>query len=374
MDYIYNFFGSVTGWIYLFCWILCVLALEKKSVFIDRLATLCLIVFSFVFFGLRDRYSGTDTKNYLDYYDALGDGREIDFVMEPLFELFSQGLLILNSGQAYIFTLLAIQILAVVLLSSFVELRFYSTLLMMFISFLPGLDLMTNGLRQGVGLSFVALIWAFAWGKNFPVRFLLLPAFLFHKSFYAFSAFSLLPVFKSEKILWKGSVLSIALSTLIVLIWQVVDAASFAELLPELLGFSMVGTSLSFGEKAGVYMGSDQDMLQGVYKYYFLFISAFPAFLAVWYLKYSSFRKGSELVLYKALFLLSVLLIPYAVAWPSPFGYRFMYNAYIPALIVWVLVSVQRNGLVRASTMAAALFSAVLVYGGSSYKNFNIVF
>lgn len=374
MNYLYNFFGSVTGWFYFFCWVLCFLAIEKKSIFIDRLATFCLIFFAFVFFGLRDRYSGTDTKNYLDYYDALGDGREIDFVMEPLFDFFSQGLLVLNSGRAYIFTLLAIQIVAIVLLSFFIRLRFFSTLLLMFVSFLPGLDLMTNGLRQGVGLSFVFLIWILAWGKGFPVRFSLLPAFLFHKSFYVFSAFSLFPVFKSEKILWRGSVFSIALATLIVMVWQVVDAASFAELLPELLGFSMVGTSLSFGEKAGVYIGSDQDILQGAYKYYFLFVSAFPAFLTFWYLKCSGFRKENELILFKVLFLLSVLLIPYAVAWPSPFGYRFMYNAYIPALVVWVLVSVRWNGWVRCGTMAVAFFSAVLVYGGSSYKNFNISF
>lgn len=375
MDYLTNFVFSVTGAVYLLLWILCFAAWYYGGQRIDRVLSALVTIFTLIALGLRDQRSGTDTQAYLLYFDQLSSDRNVDFVMEPMFELLTRFLAIFGSGSFYIFCLVLFQLLLVYCASILLNVANRSVILISFVSFLPGLDLLTNGVRQGFGICFLFFLWALLWCKKRSLSPLLGAAFLFHKSLYIYMAFVFIPDFKDGRIVIKLSYTLFFLSAFIFASWSFFDASIVADKFASILDFSISGTTLSLGEKAGIYIGNDQDILQGIYKYYFLLISLVPVVAVFFVCRFNSTLNQFGVVTSKLILLLALMLVPYAIAWPSPFAYRFMYLSYIPAIFVcYSLVNKFRIKKWMACYMISLLVSSVLVYGSSTYAGFRFSF
>lgn len=374
MSYLGSFLLSATGIAYLFAWALVFFVLMARSVELDRFASLIVFLFVLIFFGFRDESSGTDTANYLRYFRDVSTGGD-DPAMEPMFYVVTKALSLVGNEIFYLIALAVLPIAFIYSATRLVKMRFSSVILLSFVSFLPGLDLLTNGLRQGLGLSLAFFFWVFFWCLGRVSKLPMLTLFFFHKSLYIYSVFGLLPRFLNLRAVFALTYFSLAVSTAFFALWTFVDAGSFLDKFSAYLDFSVTGTSLSMGEKAGVYLGSDQNILQGVYRYYFLVIAVLPLMIGVVVYRNGNGLKESDRFEAVVFMLAALMLVPYAFSWSSPFAYRFMYLGYIPSVFLSVNI-VKRLGRPVAAYvyMGFLLASAVLVYGSGGYSSFSLIF
>src|SRR5690606_2334861 len=94
--------------------------------------------------------SGVDTPAYIAYFrgDELTPRQ-----FEIGFALFTQVFRVFGSAEWYIWGIAMVQVLSMALAARLLGIRNLAVVLIAYIAFLPGLDMLTNGMRNGLALT-----------------------------------------------------------------------------------------------------------------------------------------------------------------------------------------------------------------------------
>lgn len=177
--------------------------MHKESLYNFYLYLLILILISF-FYGFRDLSIGYDSYVYAMNFIYIEDHH---FSFEPFFDFFTKTIRFFTSNYSIYFSLICLIILVNYLILNFLiykkELFKYRFLII--ISFLISstwvLTIITNAMRQGVGLSFLFIfLWLFLNKKYKLSIFFLIPALLSHGSIILFILIFGLLLIKNNRI------------------------------------------------------------------------------------------------------------------------------------------------------------------------------
>lgn len=370
MAFLENFFFSWAGIVYLFAWAAVCLSLIKKNALIDRYAQILVYVFSFLFLGLRDFSSGTDTREYVEGFHSIKHFTHFRQSWDLLYNYFAYFVSIFTDGAGFILINVLVQLFLISVLIKKLGIETKALALLAYITFLPGFDLLTNGLRQGFSTPLALLIILILQNRKGIYKSFVLILLAFHKSILVF-----LPVFfvmnvvseRAKKI--TINVLLICIPSLI-LLWHFVKLKSNFSTYILFLTFDLSDSQLNMGQKLNAYLVNQSDMLSGIYRYYFLAITCLFLF-CIFYFK----DRIKDLPNYKQIldfsFLVICLMIPYAVVWISPFSYRFLYIFYLPALLLCVFyLNILKSSKMEFIVMFGILISAILTYGSGTFSEF----
>lgn len=177
--------------------------MHKESLYNFYLYFLILIVISF-FYGFRDLSIGYDSYVYAMNFVYIEDRH---FSFEPFFDFLTKTIRFFTSNYSIYFTLICLIIFANYLVLNFFiyKKEFFKYRFLIIISFLISstwvLTIITNAMRQGVGLSFLFIfLWLFLNKKYFLSLVFLIPALLSHGSIVLFLVIFWLLFIKSNKI------------------------------------------------------------------------------------------------------------------------------------------------------------------------------
>ncbi|MFA5993834.1 MAG: EpsG family protein [Parcubacteria group bacterium] len=369
MNYIGNFLFSFSGISYLVVWLAVLLSMLQRNKNFDSIASAFVYLFTFFFLGLRDEYSGTDTKGYVDYFLT---GAAVFGDPEPAYEIFTKVLREIGNWEFFLFANVAIQLVFISLICSILDFKNKAIVLLAYISFMPGFDMLTNGLRQGLAVTFAILVWAASFYKSYIPKISIFSVILFHKSMLAYIPLYFISRIKSEKNITFLINFFFFLFLFFIVMWHVVGTMFDMSLFIDYFSFSIYGTSLTFGEKMNVYMTSEQDMLLGVLKYYFLLVIIIFQVTYFLLIKHFTFSKNYSHIL-KLGFLFFYLTLVYSLSWESPFSFRFMYVSYLPGLLLSLsLIQKYNKNEYYFIAMFFILLSAVMTYGSNTYSKFHI--
>jgi len=366
VNYLYNFFFSIPGFCYILIWILVFFAtiLTKKKIF-DHLGSISILLFSFVFLGCRDEFSGTDTYRYVQYFNNITSF--FDGTKEPGYGLFTIILKFFGNWQFFLVANVLVQLFILYLICVFLELRVKSVVLLFYISMMPGFDMLTNGLRQGLAISFGMLVWTLAFYKNYVPKIFFCSVLLFHKSMLSFIPAVIFGNVKNNRfsnILFKYLVW---VFLIFILFYEIFGNYLGFEKYFQYLSFDLLGSTQTVDQRLETIFLSNTQILVGYFKYYFLLLVLFFIVFISMHRKYVH-NNPALLNLVKTFNFLAML---YAVMWISPHSYRFMYLCFLPGtVVVFILLKLINRRDYYGIIMFLILISSILVYSSNTFKNF----
>ncbi|SFN76478.1 EpsG family protein [Salegentibacter flavus] len=371
MGFIENFFFSIAGLSYIFLWIVVSLATIEKKPILNYLAEFLVYLFSFLFLGLRDSNSGTDTAAYISFFEKIQYSQNFEFTWEYIYNVFAYLIGLIFDSTGFIIANVVIQLLLISFISRKLKIKEISLILLAYISFLPGFDMLTNGMRQGLSIPLAMIIY-FIWQYKKSINKLsVFILFILHKSILIYIPFLIVSSFTKTNHKLKLINLFLSLFVIFILLWHLMDLRDVLSPVMNSITFQLSESNLTLGEKFNVYLTNDSDMLSGIYKYYFLMISIFFLFFV-----FKSRKEISEhtnnVVLRDYAFFVSFLALPYAIIWISPFSYRFMYIFYLPGLIFSVyFLNIQNQIKSYYFYLLVVLVAGLFTYGSNTFSNFN---
>lgn len=370
MEYLINFFFSITGISYLLIWLMVSISIIDKKRTIKFWTVSMILFFSFLFLGLRSETSGTDTLNYVKYFNSNTSYEGF----EVFYNAFTSLLRLITGPEGFIFANVLVQMVLIVLICRIIKLQNMALVLLAYISFLPGFDMLTNGLRQGISTCVVTLIFALAYQRQSIPKIITFCVVFLHKSALTFGLFYFLAWIKNEKYLFRIINLMAIAFVLLIALWHLINFTEDLSVFATTVSMPMFDVDQSVGNKFNIYLIADQEILSGAFKYYFLLILS--GFLSTFYI----YRKRIKLLPDKRLVLLFAMLVfllalPYALIWQSPYSYRFMYSAFLPGLVFAVkMIEIGDQKKHLLYMLVILLVSAVLTYGSNTYLNFTYNF
>lgn len=369
--YFEHFFFSITGISYLLVFLITFYSLIKNNKNFDLIALVMIYSFALFFLGFRDSNSGSDTLRYTQSFNAVSHGY-IENNYEPAYNIWLVFVSYIGNWEFYIFLNVLMQLILITISLIFFNIEKKSLILLAYISFLPGFDMLTNGMRQGLSVGFALFIYSISYYRQYLPKLVIFSLIFFHKSTLVFIPIYFFSRLKSEKLLLALiKILFLALISLII-IWNVMANNFDITALVDILTVTLPGTSLSLGAKLSMYMNNDADILHGIFKYYFLSILVLFLSVFLFFQKEILKRKDSNLILKYAL-LVFIISLSYAIAWPGSYSYRFMYTAFLPALILAVITLNSIKSIKYYSYfMLVILIAAILTYGSNNYGKFNL--
>ncbi|PCK33630.1 EpsG family protein [Pseudoalteromonas piscicida] len=318
-----------------------------------------------LFFGFRSIHSGVDTLAYYRYFQEVkllsfnGKGFEPGFFYLTYF--FAK----LGNWHAFLGGIVLIQLIAVFVSSNLLKIKDTILPVMLYIALLPGFDLMTNGLRQGVALSLgmlmVVVSLHYRWVK--PIT---LTSILMHKSMISYIVVVFLPKFLTTNKAQKYIVLAGVVVSLIGLAGTSLGVGlKFADLLP----IPIPGTGHSLGAKIDMYLYIEKQLLSPFMKLYFLLLS----YALLWPYLYS-LLSGKDTSSLKELASITLLLqFIFLLVWWTNFGYRFMYISYIASIFLSVKTVEEIGSKKLQCYLYAIVFLGFLsTYGSQNFSSFSL--
>ena len=370
MEYLINFFSSGTGILYVLIWLVVFVSIIEKNKIVKLWSIFMILFFSFVFLGLRSSTSGTDTSNYVKYFNSNKSNEDF----EALYNAFTYLLRLISGSAGFIFANVLVQMLLIIVICRIIKLQNTALVLLAYVSFLPGFDMLTNGLRQGLSTCIVTLIFVLAYQREKISKIFTFCVVFLHKSALPFGFFYFLAWIKNEK--WMFKLINLMAITFLVLIvlWHWINFTDDLSAITNIMSLPMFDVDQSIGNKFNIYLISEQEILSGAFKYYFLLILS--GFLSTFYI----YRKQVKSLSHKRHILLFAMLVfflalPYALIWQSPFSYRFMYSAFLPGLVFAVkMIEIGNRKTHLLYLVGILLVSAILTYGSNTYLKFNYIF
>ncbi|MEY0962722.1 EpsG family protein [Providencia alcalifaciens] len=297
---------------------LSLLSMELKSKEISIFSMIFTMYVLVILFGLRDTTSGTDTLTYKNWYDSLSNGIATrDF--EYLFVQIANIVIFLGGSSSVFFSVICL----LTLLFSFLSFKGSSNLLAasvalaVFPFFLPGSDMLANGIRNGLSIAIATFSCvSYLNGRSGWKSLILYVAIssLIHSSSIIFLSVLLVKKFAFFH-KWK-------LIFLTYISFVLLDYFGIFESLFTLISSS--GLSYHAVDRIIAFKYQDDDILTGYAKYYFLVITLIP-----YVLKKLKFNVSDiDLSFYY------LILIPYAMIFSSPSSYRFSYIGYVFMLCI----------------------------------------
>jgi hypothetical protein len=276
------------------------------------------IIFSCVI-GLRSFDSGTDTLSYVSYFNSIHEDRSY---FEPLFYFFTLFFAAVSSSVTYIFSLSAIPIFLVLFAAMSAEVSRPALIVCLFLCFVPGIDLITNGVRSGLSLS-VGLWIAVLSSRYTKTRYLLssFPIFV-HYSY----IIVLLSDVSSRFLSMRKLTIANGLGCLLIVFWLLVDAQEVVTYITDFY-FSNSDGFASIIDKSLRYLINRQSFLSQAVFMYFALLSIFLGLVNSYFIRVKKITSSrTTLVLYS---LSTLTFLCFALVSFSPFSYRFMFIAYV---------------------------------------------
>ncbi len=373
MQYFYNFLYSPAGIFYVVIFIGILLFIyNEKNKKLDGFLSLTIFLFSIFFLGLRDIDSGRDTESYLYVFEHLNI---FSTYWDKTFVFFTYLSSLVGDKYFYIVLNVLIQLLFVYIGAHLLNIKSKSIVLLAYISFMPGFDMLTNGLRQGLSSSLIMIVFILAYIKNKIPKISIFSALLMHKSvlYYLFYYFAE-KLMKNKLTSRLFNILFVAIFSLIVL-WHFIDySSSLAELFSSIL-LPLNDSSFTVGGHLNKYLLNDSDnMLVGAYKYYFTFLALFLMSIFYVYKKYTHCWMENKGLL-NFWFLTFFLTFFYALLWKSPYSYRFMYSMFLAGILVSTIsIEIVNKRVYKLIYLLIVFISAVLVYGSNTFVNFKFIY
>lgn len=369
MNYIENF-ASVTGMFYSVIWLLTLYIFFSQKKVLDSLVSTLIMVFAIIFLGFRDEYSGTDTIEYKRFFDYRVYLDDYEMQIEPGFELFVNLISLFSNFQGFLVIAVLIQLIIIYYISRWLKIEYSSIVLLSYISMFPGFDMLINTLRQGLATNLALMIWTLAFFNQRVYRESIFTVLLLHKSMLLYLPIYLANRLKLDIRLYSNKLLPIFILIMLIF-WIFIGDIAALNLVLLKLDYQIFGSNLTLGEKLINYMVIDDDMLSGIFKYYFLLISLVFSYFA---LKYMNNLMKLDTNYSALLFLFLVFTSVYAFFWGSSYSFRFMYMSFLPGILITTLViTVLQRSLLSFSYFIFIFISAVLTYGSNTYNNFNNV-
>jgi hypothetical protein len=297
--------------------------------------------------GLRSFESGTDTLAYVRYFESIHTST---IQLEPIFYLYTLVFNSLGSETAYIFSLSILPLIFIHYSCITLNVDRPALVICLFLSFVPGIDLITNGLRQGLALTMFLVVVGIAPYRPATRVLLYVVPVLIHFS-------GIMVVIADLISRWVGTrTMSsiLVLACLLIVSWQVISASFLVDILS---GF--LGTSFPIIEKLIRYLINTKSILSNTVYLYFLLTSIFLALSSAFLYKELDERRRQSL---EVVFRISVFLFfGFGLVSFSAFAYRFMFIAYVFQVITLGVLMDWRGE--QASTKLVYFF---LICGGSA--------
>ena len=334
----------------------------------DILNFIILLYLMVLALGLRTIYSGVDTASYYQYYNEVSSSgintRDYEFGFFG-FTLISS---YLGGWDFFLIFSVVLQLLSVYLSACLLKIKQPNLAVFLYIALLPGFDLLTNGLRQGIALSVGSIFLVMSLYRNNLKIFNLIPI-VFHKSTIVYIGSFFIP--KNEKInisYIKGFVLLGGVVVVIGYMGSFLDGSiKFEDLLP----LPLIGTNHTLGAKIDMYLYIEKQLLSESMKFYFLVLS----YVILLPFIYGVFFKPTLIksVLSFGLFCLCLHFL-FLLIWWTNFAYRFMYISYIPSVLLFVkcteLIGLERLKYFMFSILILGILST---YGSNNFSSFSLL-
>jgi len=278
-----------------------------------------LVLLFSLFLGFRSIHSGADTYNYVSYYLTFIEGGVREFKFEPLFYLINRLFSYFMPPIYFIFFLTIVQCLFIVGVCFKLKIKSKSLTFIVFLAFLPGLDMMTNGLRQGLAsyLGMYLLVFLIDKPKKYKI-IMLFPVFIH----YSYALMGLGLILSSFLKKYPIKMLSYLVSIIFFTFWSLFSG--------EMLVKFLAGLSLSINPLAYdlvKYLMLQDGLFSSFVKIYFAAISLL---LTGFYFLFRDIRYivQSDKV-FNALFSISLIgNLLYSAVFFSEYSYRFFYVFY----------------------------------------------
>ena len=334
----------------------------------DLLNFIVLLYLMILALGLRTIYSGVDTASYFQYYNEVSSSglntRDYEFGFYGFTLLSSY----LGGWDFFLIFSIVLQLLSVYLAAVLFKIKQPNLVVFLYIALLPGFDLLTNGLRQGIALSVGSIFLVMSLYRNNLKVFNLIPI-IFHKSTLVYIGSFFIP--KNEKInifYIKGLLF---LGVVVVVIGYMGSFLDGSIRFEDLLPLPLIGTNHTLGAKIDMYLYIEKQLLSESMKAYFLVVS----YVILLPFIYGVFFKPNLIksVLSFGLFCLCLHFI-FLLIWWTNFAYRFMYISYIPSVLLFVkcteLMALKR---LKYFMFVVLILGIISTYSSNNFSSFSLL-
>ena len=340
---------------------------RKIKIKSDVFSFIVLLYIVVVALGLRTINSGIDTASYYQYFHEVSstgiNTRDYEFGFFGL-------ILISDYAGGWDFFLIFsvfIQLISVYVSACLFKIRQPTFAVFLYIALLPGFDLLTNGLRQGIALSIGSIFLVMTLYRK-KTKVLNLISIIFHKSTIVYFASFFIPKNEKINVLYLKWIVVLGIGVVFLgYIGSFLDGSiKFEDILP----VPLIGTNHTLGAKIDMYLYIEKQLLSESMKAYFLIISyllLLPFILGVFFKP-----EAIKTVLSFGLFCLCIHFI-FLLIWWTNFAYRFMYISYIPSLLLFI----KCTDLIRARVLRIFMFVTLLMgilstYGSNNFSTFSL--
>lgn len=325
------------------------------------LSLIFVLIFSCLF-GFRTFDSGVDTQSYVDYFQSISRSETPEFSFEIGFKFLTSVLSLLIEDYLYIYLVTLLQLLFLLIAGLLLRVKNVSLLILLYVSFLPGFDMLTNGVRSGLALSFGLCLFAFIARAN-------------HKFINAVIGFAPSLLHASYLIVYILSLFSYGVNSLrkinYILFFSIFISLSFVFIDDAFILEILAPFTSDYGliSKLIRYALIEKELMSLSVKLYFLFLSISLSLLNFWLINKRSIKSDVSIKLYS----ISVLLfLSYSLLSFSEFSFRFMFLAY-PFQIVLLSFLIENSIIQRYEKvilMSLLFFSIFITYSTDTFSKF----
>lgn len=356
IDFLSNFLQSLYGLTVLFVFVIALLCKGMRAPSVALVGAVGIVLVLSILFGFRTVDTGTDTYAYYSWFESL-DRNYTTRDFEPLFTIIGRIVNWFTTDATVFFTIITALTLYYIAKAGVV---FSSMLVVPFslatsVSFISGVDLLSNGVRNGLALAIAsyALLKYLDNGKVFKYVFYISMASMIHSSCVVFFIVLFIKKLLNERYLnvtFYLYILIFSLESLNIFDFIFINISSMG------IGSHIISRILAFKYE-------QSDMFSGFIKYYFFAVTLIPYLL--FRFKYYV-NKLLVIVHY-------VLLMPYALIFSSPSSYRFSYlSFYLMVFILAQAVLYNNSKPKRLAIYIMIIFMMIITYTtktSMSYQN-----
>lgn|GEM_PF-5501089 len=318
-----------------------------------------------VLLGFRSKYSGMDTISYYNYFNDLASRHKPDFKFEFGFKYFTYLMTQITTAEAYIFSLSFILIYCLYIASRLLNILNRLFCIILFIAFLPGLDMLTNGVRGGLALTVGLIILVPTVINNNKLAVLNFFPMLLHSSY---GIIALISLFVKKFSNPKTNTLLFISSLFFFIIWLIIKPDSILSLIE---GHSRQVNVIG---KLIRYLILERELLSLSVKLYFMLICLIFSSIYFFTLKINKDARQDEPLTRMAFIILAGQLI-YALFSFSQFSYRFMFLVYpLQILMTGYVIDKYFSGMQRNILVFSLCFLGIITtYTTRNFLQYNLL-
>ena len=361
-----NFFYSPVSLLLFFVGVLSITPRSNSITWPEMFSRILVLLVLTLLIGLRTIESGPDTEAYRYFFESVNAGKELEFDDIGFIGLAYFINAFTSDSKVFIIFVFLIQFLLIFLSLQKLDVKNISLFIMTFVFLMPGFDLITNTIRQGLSITIGMLAITYYLRTKIKLSIVVfLCSMLVHTSSILF-----LFIFLFRSSIWNKLFNKLIFLSIVTFVLSNFLNASVAEFMHSL---NFPGTLGLLANKLYNYEAYNDGRLSGLYKVYFFVLYVFPVYLYVNHPsgrdKIKRDRNNSSMIA----FYLFILLI-YAVISKGTFSFRVLYVIYPILICILTQLYFIYGKKYRALFSLAVLISGLLVLDSSqmSYFTFGV--